>query len=77
MNLPLKCLDLIGKVACNPITELCAEDKCKNCQEIDLEPLADCDSITYYRWGQSEKYYENELIEKEGIVIAVESWNEG
>ena len=39
---------------------------------MDLEPLADCDSITYYRWWQGEKYYEKELIGKEGIVIVAE-----
>ena len=43
VNLPLKYHDLIRKVACNPITELCAEGKCEHCPEIDL----DCDSITY------------------------------
>ena len=72
VNLPLKCHDLIGKVACNPTKKLCAEGKCENCPETDLEPLADCDSITYYRWRQGEKYYEKELIEKEGIVIVAE-----
>ena len=44
VNLPLKCHDLIGKVVCNPIKELCAEGNCENCPKIDLEPLADCDS---------------------------------
>ena len=68
VNLPLKCHDLIGKVACNLITELCAEGKCENCPEIDLEPLTNCDSITYYRW----KVLWKELIEKEVIVIAAE-----
>ena len=46
VNLPLKCHDLIGKAGCNPITELCAEGKCENCPEIDLELLADF-FITY------------------------------
>ena len=41
VNLPLKSHDLIGKVVCNPIIELCAEGNCENCPEIDLEPLAD------------------------------------
>ena len=72
VSLPLNCHDLIGKVVCNPITELCAKGKCENCPEIDLEPLADCDSITYYRWWQGEKYYEKELIGKGGIVIVAE-----
>ena len=71
MDLPLKCYNLIGKVAYSPITELCAEGKYENCLEIDLEPLADC-SITYYRWRWSEKYYEKEITEKEGVVIATE-----
>ena len=72
MNLPLKCHDLIDKVAYNLITKLCAKGKCENCPEIDLEPLADCDSITYYGWRRCEKYYEKELTQKEGIVIAAE-----
>ena len=62
---------MIGKVAYSPITELCAEGKCENCLEIDLEPLADF-SITYYRWRWNEKYYEKEITEKEGVVIATE-----
>ena len=72
VNLPVKCHDLIGKIACNPSKEVCAEGKCENCPEIDLESLADCDSITYYRWWQGEKYYEKELNEKEGIIIVAE-----
>ena len=37
-----------------------------------MEPLADYDSITYYRWWRGEKYYKKEIIEKEGIVIVAE-----
>ena len=72
VNLPLKYHDLIIKVACYPITKLYAEGKCENCPGFDLEPLADCDSITYYKWQWGEKYYENELIEKQGIAIVTE-----
>ena len=71
VNLSSKCHDLIGKVACNPITELFAEGKCENYPEINLELLADF-SITYYRRRQGEKCCEKELTEKEEILIAAE-----
>ena len=48
IDLPSKCHDLINKIACDPITECCAEGNCEKCPELDLEPIKDCDTITFY-----------------------------
>ena len=70
IDLPSKCHDLINKIACDPITECCAAGNCEKCPELDLEPIKDCDTITFYVWCKGEKYYEKKLIEKSGVAVA-------
>ena len=44
----------------------------ENFPPIDLELIKDCDKIIFYNWFKGDKYYEKNLMEKEGGEIADE-----
>ena len=62
ITLPTKGHELLLKIACDPLTEECANGSCDKCPSIDLECLDDVGNIPFYQWVK-ETYYKKQLSE--------------